>query len=101
MVLFNDGDLRAAYDKFDRGCGLVNVKTKAGGFNTLQKAITLDSLGYGEQAQKLYKSCQVRARPRGGEALVSLSAQIGGPWWTIVLGCSLALLTTPTPTPAL
>lgn len=38
-----------------------------GGLATLQKAICMDSLGYSEQAQKLYKSVQVRARVRQGE----------------------------------
>ena len=32
------------------------VKTKVGGMATLQKAIVLDSLGYSEDAKKLYKS---------------------------------------------
>ena len=42
--------------RFNAATGLVPVKTKVGGMATLQKAIVLDSLGFSEDAKKLYKS---------------------------------------------
>ncbi|GIL82116.1 hypothetical protein Vretimale_7120 [Volvox reticuliferus] len=56
MELFNAGRLKDAYDKFEKVLAAVPVKTKYGGFATLQKAIVLDSVGKNEAAQKLYKS---------------------------------------------
>ncbi|GLC39268.1 hypothetical protein PLESTB_001649300 [Pleodorina starrii] len=56
MVLFNAGQLKPAYDKFEKVLAVVPVKTKYGGLATLQKAIVLDSVGQSDAAQKLYKS---------------------------------------------
>ncbi|KAF5834031.1 hypothetical protein DUNSADRAFT_9470 [Dunaliella salina] len=58
MERFNKGNLEAALMKFDEAASKVQVRTKVGGFVTLQRALVLDSLGNRDEAQKLYK--QVR-----------------------------------------
>ena len=46
----------SVHPRFNAATDLVPVKTKVGGMATLQKAIVLDSLGYSEEAKKLYKT---------------------------------------------
>lgn len=41
--------------RFNAATELVALRTKVGGMATLQKAIVLDSLGYSDDAKKLYK----------------------------------------------
>eukprot|EP00955_Chlamydomonas_euryale_P095308 364930-Chlamydomonas_euryale.AAC.17 len=40
---------------------MIPLRTKVGGYAVLQKAITLDSLGYSEDAKKLYRSLRGHA----------------------------------------
>jgi len=58
MECFNKGNLEAALRKFDEAASKVQVRTRVGGYVTLQRALVLDSLGNRDEAQKLYK--QVR-----------------------------------------
>eukprot|EP00899_Mesostigma_viride_P018861 jgi/Mesvir1/26977/Mv20690-RA.1 len=55
-VLMDRGKLRDAIDMFDKVLEKAPLKHQLGGEATLQKAICLDSLCRGEEAQKLYKT---------------------------------------------
>ena len=47
--------------RFNGATELVALRTKVGGMATLQKAIVLDSLGYSDDAKKLYKQLRGHA----------------------------------------
>ena len=60
--------------------------TQVGGVATLQKAVILDSLGYSDEAKKLYQKCQGHAVPSvwwgGGHEAVA-----EGQWHTVASVC--------------
>eukprot|EP00199_Chlamydomonas_sp_CCMP681_P000640 CAMPEP_0119109350 /NCGR_PEP_ID=MMETSP1180-20130426/17859_1 /TAXON_ID=3052 ORGANISM="Chlamydomonas cf sp, Strain CCMP681" /NCGR_SAMPLE_ID=MMETSP1180 /ASSEMBLY_ACC=CAM_ASM_000741 /LENGTH=461 /DNA_ID=CAMNT_0007095093 /DNA_START=17 /DNA_END=1402 /DNA_ORIENTATION=+ len=63
MELFGAANLQAAYEKHCQALDLVPLKSRVGGLAGLSKGVILDSQGYSEEAQKLYKQLQGHALP--------------------------------------
>jgi len=53
-VLFDQGEIAAALEKFTQGLDLVPIQCRIGGEVALQKAICLDSLGRNKEAYAIY-----------------------------------------------
>jgi tetratricopeptide (TPR) repeat protein len=63
QVLFDNGSIRHALEKFSEAADMVPLKSKIGGLVNLQKAVCLDSLGRNEEAYSIYTSLRGHSAP--------------------------------------
>ena len=63
QVLFDNGSIHGALEKFTEAADMVPLKSKIGGLANLQKAVCLDSLGRNDEAYPIYKSLRGHSAP--------------------------------------